>query len=54
MSKHETQSPYAVPAAIVAAGLMIAAAIFAGGGAAAASAPVPAPAARAAAPGCGV
>lgn len=53
MSKNLNESPYAVPASIIAAGLMIAAAIFSDSGSAAA-APTAAPAVRAAAPGCGV
>jgi hypothetical protein len=52
MSKNFNESPYAVPASIIAAGLMIAAAIFSGSSSASA-APAPAPAVRAAAAGCG-
>lgn len=56
MSHHsEAQNPYLVPASIVAAGLMIAAALFTNGGQANAAAPAaPAAPVRAAGAGCGV
>jgi hypothetical protein len=53
MPKNETQNPYATPAAIVAAGLMIAAALFAGGQGTDAAPAAPAAPVRAAGAGCG-